>query len=196
MVGELKNFEVMEVVYEAESTFNGMCYKNEEAFVSGKGVCYIPECVFGTFPYDEYLDADWRIRIEESEVQKRIEEGSFYTKETIIHSVKSYLESYGMEEAVQCTPFVESIAVDAFGIIDWQCPESYIGEIDIEEEWEYFQEEQWARFFQFCKEHFRDDEGETLAIEYEEEFEERIKSFVGSRYLYEDFEKLFQEWNS
>lgn len=185
----------MEVVFEAESTFNGMCYKNEEAFNSGVGVCYIPECVFGTFPYDLFPDADWKIRIEESEIQKRIEEGAFETKETIIHSVKSYLENYGMEEAIQCTPFVESIACDAFEIIDWQCPESYIGEIDMAEEWEYFQKEQWNKFLHFCKVHFRDDEGETLAIEYEEEFEERIKSFVGSRYLYEDFKKLFQEWN-
>lgn len=185
----------MEVVFEAESTFNGMCYKNEEAFNSGVGVCYIPECVFNTFPFGEYTNACWEIRIDEKDIQKHIYNGAFETKETIIQSAKSILESYGMDDAAQCTPFVEQIAHDAFCIVDWQCIETYILEIDMEEEWNIFPQEQWNKFLQFCKGCFMDDKGESLAIENEEEFEERIKSFVGNRYLNEPFDALFEDWN-
>lgn len=195
MVGESKNSKVMEVVFKAEHTFNGMCYKNQEAFETGVGVCYIAEANFGTFPYDEYPNADWKITVNENEIQQHIDNGEFETRATIFQSVKSYLESYGLNEAAQCQKFIEAIARHAFEIVDWQGIETYIYEIDIEEEWILFPQEQWNKFLKFCKVNFRDDEGETLAIEYEEEFEERIKSFVGDRYLYEDFEKLFQEWN-
>ncbi len=108
------------LIYEAGVTFNGMAYKNWNEFYYGNGICYISEHGFDD-------RKDWSIEIPEED-----EQVIGYTRQDFLNMVR--------EEVGDDVPdnVVMAIATDIFETVDWQYPETYLNEIDIEEQLKYF----------------------------------------------------------
>ena len=94
---------------EFDSTMNGFCYKDYEAFDSGNGIAYIPE--YGINDNDE---------IETS-----------YTRADIIKIVAQHLKATGQyrnkKHAIEAAEYT-------FDNVDWQFVETFLNEADFSEE--------------------------------------------------------------
>jgi hypothetical protein len=109
------------VGYELGGTDNGWCFKDEDAWKSGKGICYISE--YGFEDMEEEL-TDLKAQYENSdmtdeEYAKRKEEiisDNGYTREQIVNMVggKGF----------------EKLAESIFYEVDWQSPETLFSEFD------------------------------------------------------------------
>ncbi len=108
------------LVYEAGPTFNGMAYKNCNEFYYGNGICYISEHGFDD-------SKNWAIEIPEED-----ERVIGYTRQDFLNIVREEV-GYEVPDNV-----VIAIATDVFETVDWQYPETYLYEMDLEEEFEYF----------------------------------------------------------
>lgn len=101
------------VGYEADATDNGMCFKNEEA--RGDEIAYIPE-------YAEW-DGKWSMSAENA-----TEENGVYSYEALVRFVMAYGEAYKLtrEQGEWFANFILSAA-------DWESPETFMAEVDLEE---------------------------------------------------------------
>lgn len=87
-------------------TDNGCCYKDYNAYKTGEGICYIPEC-----------GVDDNDQIDTS-----------YTRAKIIEVVTDYLKS---TDQFKSDEHAEIIAYDIFDTCDWQCIETYMVEMEV-----------------------------------------------------------------
>ena len=110
--------------YELKSTFNGYCYKDENAFKSKKGVCYIPE--YNTINKD--YDTEYKIP------KDKIEDYAYYTYEGIRQEVKEELYINYSEDYKITEKDIDKITEIVFDMIDWQHPSSLLAEIDWSED--------------------------------------------------------------
>jgi hypothetical protein len=100
---------------------DGVVYKNEEAFRTGKGVCYIPE--FGFENKDENVSVLFEFEAKESIASEL--EGNSYV------AIQGYTRA-DLEDLCEGTNFD---AEDFFEHLDWMSPETLMNEwIDDEEE--------------------------------------------------------------
>ena len=86
------------------ATENGYYYKNQKAFDTGIGICYMPEWKFS----DEYKLT--------------------YTRNEIEQIVRQWLndtEQYVSEQQVT------TLAEQVFNEIDWQCVETYLNDLEL-----------------------------------------------------------------
>ena len=103
------------IIYSSSSTDEGLCYKDETAWDSGKGICYIPE-------YD-FLD-DSNVRFEDKEYSEDLG----YTKETMIDEVQDYLNScYDCNDRQLATNIAEYV----FQELNWQSVGTFLEECSI-----------------------------------------------------------------
>ena len=109
--------------YELESTFNGYCYKDIEAFKSKKGICYIPE--YNTLNQD--YDTEYKIPYGKEN------EYSCYTYEDIRNEVKDEL-AINYSEYNYTEKDIDNITEIVFDIVDWQHPSSLLAEINWSED--------------------------------------------------------------
>lgn len=107
------------LIYEAGITFNGMVYKNWDEFYYGNGICYISEHGFDD-------SEDWTIEIPKEE------KSIGYTRQDFLNIVREEV-GYEVPDNV-----VWAIATDVFETVDWQYPETYLYEMNLEEEIEAF----------------------------------------------------------
>lgn len=108
--------------YYGDQTDNGVCYKDLEAFKDGSDLCYIPECDFL-----ESWEADLNL--------PNIGYSLGYAREDILNLVR---ENLVYEEIPIDEDFVEYIAECALQNVDWQGIGTYLNEIDLYENWEYY----------------------------------------------------------
>jgi hypothetical protein len=102
------------------STCQGLVYKDEEAFVKGVGICYIPEGAFegNTIEIITYDDLKQRVETIYFELNPIIEKGNTYTR-------KDLIKIFGNKKR----------ATIGFEILDWQYAETLSYEI-VWEDWE------------------------------------------------------------
>lgn len=104
-----KNGKVL--YYVGESTDNGYVYKDDEAFESGNGICYIPE--WELLEYEENLKNGYTLTDEEFE--------------SFIDKLNSEL-SYTRDEILNLCAGSEELAKDMYYNADWAHIETYINE--------------------------------------------------------------------
>lgn len=97
--------------YEAADSGNGMIFKDEN---KGNNVVYIPE--IADWDEDYFISAD-------AGVEKCV-----YTFNDLVDVVLDFFEDYGFtfEQGKQVASYIVSYA-------DWECPETYLAELDIDE---------------------------------------------------------------
>lgn len=113
------------VGYETDSTFNGHAYKDREAFLTGKGICYI----------GEYDSAD--LEEELTELKESLDKGEI-TEEKYREDRALILSGHGWtrEKIVDLCggEGFEKVAENVFDVVDWQEPSTYFDEFELEEE--------------------------------------------------------------
>lgn len=105
-------------------TENGYCYKDEEAYKTGEGICYIPEYDLDDLHKDlkEFDSRYENSSMTEDEYRKEREEILLYEYG---YTRKNFLDIWGG---------LEEFADDTFYMVDWQSPETYANEWDVDEE--------------------------------------------------------------
>ena len=107
--------------YERESTFNGWCFKDEDAWKSRKGICYISE--YGSQSIEDEL-ASLSAEYDNSNMS---EEEYLKRKEEIFHN-----NGYTRKDIVDMCggKGFEKLAESIFYEIDWQSPQTPFYEFD------------------------------------------------------------------
>lgn len=108
-IGYREEYDNGEIRYYGDSTDNGWCYKDLDAFKTGVGVCYI----------GEYSLQD---------LEKK-EDATLWTREFLIDEARETLEREYPEEMCSNERFVEFLAEAALETCDWQEPSTYLYEL-------------------------------------------------------------------
>lgn len=115
--------------YYSGSTGEGYVYKDEEAFNARVGVVYIPEAAYDD-PDRNYVTSDDG-------------EGNLYTYQDLYELMEAlFLENDRFELVKDKIALVEQLTAHMFSDLDWVCPETWIQEVDIDEDVEYAIEHQ------------------------------------------------------
>lgn len=123
---------------------NGICYKDRKAFDEHVGICYIPEYDFMDEPaLDKDVSSDMREWMEKNfSWHVAIDNG--YTRDGIYAAADEAIDAEWQEQMEKeygkafFEGFIDHIAQVIFDTVDWQHPETYAQELDIDEEWEYY----------------------------------------------------------
>lgn len=120
--GYREEYENGEIRYYPDQTDNGECYKDDKAFESGQGVCYIREAMFATIHEDE-----GRAYVTNRDIEKS---DDYYTKEQIVGGAKRFFEYEIPEGYPHTEKFIAWAAYVAYYGVDWQGIDVYFNEID------------------------------------------------------------------
>ncbi len=112
--GYREEFENGEVRYHGDSTFNGWCYKDIDAFKKGEGIIYI----------GEYSLQD---------LDENNGDAKLWTREMLLNETRETLEQEYPEEMYSNEKFVEFLAAAALEACDWQEPSTYLYELTYDE---------------------------------------------------------------
>lgn len=107
----------------------GYYYKDYDAFNNDNGVCYIPE-------YNSTKENENALIIPTNKKNENI-----YYRKDILDAVKRELNSSIYRDLFNKeipSKLIENIAIQTFEIIDWQHPESYLSEVDWDEDIIYY----------------------------------------------------------
>lgn len=142
-----------ETYYIGEQTDNGYCYKDHQAFEFMNGrVCYIAEAEF----FDE-VGWDENIPDEIADICKQ-ENISIcgigmydkynqcgYTASDLLQAVSNWVGDYpkGCLNDNMYDEFIDHIAECALQEVDWCCIETWLYNLDVDEEFEYFLEDRY-----------------------------------------------------
>ena len=194
-------------VFSCGKTDNGYCYKSEKAIKERKGVCYIAESAFEKCLWEygkvhpEY-DEEGNLIVNENDINALIDCGCLETWDSARKQVEEIIEynDYGCfdkrvlknckEIREMYKQFAEYIAECALYNVDWQCLGTYLNEIDIDEELDYFIKQ---RFVQFAKERIKADNDDT-DVDYPV-FEKNLFGFLGDDCFVDD-EFNLTDWDS
>ena len=114
--------------YFADDTIEGMCYKDKMAWDNNDDICYIPESEF---------DGDgWGMEYKE---------GLGYTKEEVLNIVRDEMR-WNYEGIPEDECFILHIAESLFQEVEWESIGVALDRIDLDEEWEYYQEKHQNKF--------------------------------------------------
>lgn len=111
--------------YEGDSTDNGFCYKNLDAWKNNAGVIYIGEYSLEACETDLY-----------------------WTKEEWVQWVKDYIQRNYSDvdsEIVTCDAFIEDIAYDCLYNADWSDLTTMLFEFDYNDDWVLDNWEEWKK---------------------------------------------------
>lgn len=116
-VGYREVFHNGEVAYYSGHSNEGYIYKDEDAFNNKNGVCYIPECSFDDT--DDNVDC----------VLATAENSYDYS------AIRELVKNFIAQAEVQTTSdeFIDYLTADTFESVDWECVETYLNEVDIQE---------------------------------------------------------------
>lgn len=110
--------------YEVENTGQGFVFKDYEAFRTGKGICYISE--------HEFEDLE-----EELQSLRQMYGEDYLQIPEYLEDANHILESVGWtrEKLINLAggPGFEELALDVLKAVDWQTPETYFNESEIDE---------------------------------------------------------------
>ena len=112
--------------YETGSTFNGQCFKDNSAYESGKGVCYISEYEFEDFEND-------------CDNLKELLNNGELTQSEQEQDVMELCDSVGWKrkDILDLTDNNSFVADIVFSGVNWQTCETYYNECDDEDFEEY-----------------------------------------------------------
>ena len=128
--------------FEPTYTNDVCCYKNEKAFEEQKGICYIAEC-----DCQEYFDVKKGVVIiDTDDLPKLIKQGGVSTYESIIAEIVNLLNCHIFDDEhifneKEDMGFVVKLAKCGFDIIEWECFSTWLFDVDLDEEWEYYKQE-------------------------------------------------------
>ncbi len=127
----------------------GVVYKDREAFKTGNGICYIPECgFFDDLGWDENIPDGFEKLLRDNDMSEyvfcdyELNDGA-YTRADIERAIRTEIDGYDFSDIFDhdtIQKFVQKLTIDVFENVDWQCPETYLSEIDMEEEFGFFVE--------------------------------------------------------
>ena len=106
--------------YEGGFTGNGWVYKDEEAYKTGKGICYISEC--GLNDLEDAIDL-----LNEKRAKSLVSEDEYWAKRADILEHAGYTRDDFLK-IVGGPEFID-IADDIFYEADWAFPETYFMEL-------------------------------------------------------------------
>ena len=109
----------------AIQTDNGYCYKDDNAFDNDfDAICYVPEAELDEF--DE-MQSEGKDKTD----KELIESYAAYSRNSLRQVILEYMQQYNpkftLEEVVE-----SEIDVIVFQICDWQCPETFLNDSEIE----------------------------------------------------------------
>ena len=121
-IGYREEYDNGEIRYYYGSSDNGFCYKDDEAFQSGEGVCYIREAMFDNISED--FNRDY-VTLEDLE-----REGECYTRKLIIAEARSYWRDEIPKDYPYTEKFLVWVANICYDIVDWQGIDIILDELD------------------------------------------------------------------
>ena len=126
---------------------DGVVYRDRIAFETGIGICYIPENGFGDVAIiGQKIPLIFSTLLKKYDIQLDSAlydiEGhcGAYTRDDIMQAVIEAVNqncadiTKEQNKEIYCQ-FIQKLTRDVFNAIDWQCPETYLNEIDIEKCW-------------------------------------------------------------
>lgn len=118
---ELQEMNISRYLAGIETTDNGYCYKNVDVFKNNPdGICYVSE-----YNCDD-LDVDREEGIDHTdEVLK--EQFVGYSRNTLRSTIAEFFD-IPLDDVVK-----NNMDEKVFSVIDWQCPETYLNELDVED---------------------------------------------------------------
>jgi len=128
----------------------GMIYKNQEAFDEQDGICYVPEAGFMD---DEYVPEQVKQLYAEGKLPSKLvaNDSAGYTRDDIYaemstHIGLEWLEEMDKEYGKSITEgFIDKETAYVFRELDWQCPSTFMDEMDINADWE-----EWLKENNLC----------------------------------------------
>ena len=120
-----------EVRYYAGNGDEGLCYKDNEAFNKGEGVCYIREAMF----CDDFGDAG-----REYVTDADLTDCDNYTRAQIEQSVREYFEDdeFANKQAERYPDFIKNTAQVIFNEAEWQGVDIMLNELNWDEDLKHF----------------------------------------------------------
>lgn len=122
-------------IFQAGETDNGYCYKDEQAIKEHNGICYIREAAF----------EDGELRLDSNNMEDEVENGDVVTWDSAYDKVCDLISGIHSELPDCAFPFnnkefAEYVTENLLLEVDWCGFDMMLAEIDVEEEWEYFNE--------------------------------------------------------
>lgn len=182
--------EVVEggVLYTPDYTEQGYAFKDLNAIKKKEGICYIAESGFSD-------SEDRTLLLTPDNTWEHINSGAVVTYESATKQVKDFVN--------ECFPkfrasnkdlfheFVEKITDYILQEVDWQCFDTMLNEMDLEEELDYFLQDKFA---EFAKARFEKD-GDDTEYEDNEDLFDKLANYFG-RYCYRDDDYSLTDWDS
>lgn len=116
---------------------NGFCYKDRAAFKDRQGICYTPE-----YSFMDEVGIDENVSDEMLDFMNKNGIGyvaldNGYTFYDIEHCVYDWIgDKLNELNDYIYDLFVDYMCEQVFENVDWQCPETYLQELDVIEQWE------------------------------------------------------------
>ena len=149
LAGRMVGWDKWQQVYYLGAAYghnDGIVYKNQQAFDEHDGICYVPE--HGFFDANGLADnvsdemKEW---LEEDHCGYVTDGAGGYTRDDIYAAFAYHINYDGWldeKEKEYGKPFMEEFIdkeIDyIFQELDWQCPDTFIQEMEWEEDWEEF----------------------------------------------------------
>ena len=182
--------EVVEggVLYTPDYTEQGYVFKDLNAIKKKEGICYIAECGFNK-------NEEGTLLLTPDNTWEHVNSGAVVTYESASKQVKYFIK--------ECFPkfrasnndlfheFVEKITDYILQEVDWQCFDTMLNEMDLEEELDYFLQDKFA---EFAKARFEKD-GDDTEYEDNEDLFDKLANYFG-RYCYRDDDYSLTDWDA
>lgn len=125
---------------------DGIVYKDQRAFDEHDGICYVPEA--GFFDADDIAERcsdDMKAFIEEDHCGYVCDDGGGYTHDDMYAEMWDHMDYDDWATKMQkkygkafVEEFVDEEVAYVFQQLDWQCPSTFMDEMDWEEDWKEY----------------------------------------------------------
>lgn len=183
------------ICYTPAATDNGYVFKDFNAIKIREGICYIAECGFE--------DNDGTLILTPDNTWKYIYEGAVVTYDSAEKQVTDLVRSQFPQFAAIANfdlwhKFVEKITNYILQEVDWCCFSTWLNDMDLEEELQYFLE---SEFTEFAKNRLAKD-GDCTEFADNDELWNKLSSYFGQTcychddYSLTDWTSLIDRWES
>lgn len=182
--------EVVEggVLYTPDYTEQGYVFKDLNAIKKKEGICYIAESGFSD-------SEDRTLLLTPDNTWEHINSGAVVTYESATKQVKDFINEcfpkFRASDNDLFHEFVEKITDYILQEVDWCCFGTWLNDMDLDEELDYFLQDKFA---EFAKARFEKD-GDDTEYEDNEDLFDKLSNYLG-RYCYRNDDYSLTDWDS